>query len=52
MAFDFNQLTQSGSDPTLVPGTMVYAHWWYRDPQIPNGAGGGWTNAVRFGVGL
>lgn len=50
VSFDFNALAQSGADPALTAGTVVYAHWWYRDPLLP--AGGGWTNAVRFGIGL
>lgn len=50
VSYDFNALVQSGLDPDLVAGTMVYAQWWYRDPLLV--PGGGWTNAVRFGIGL
>lgn len=49
--FDFNPHVQSGVDPTLVPGTLVFAQYWFRDLQDPAGFGSGLTNAVRFGVG-
>lgn len=49
--FDFNPHVQGGSDVTLVPGTLVFAQYWFRDLQDPAGFGSGLTNAVRFGVG-
>jgi hypothetical protein len=49
--FEFNQHVQSGANPTLVPGTLVFAQYWFRDQQDPAGFGSGLTDAVRFGVG-
>lgn len=48
---EFNQHVQSGVNPTLVPGTLVFAQYWFRDQQDPAGFGSGLTDAVRFGVG-
>jgi hypothetical protein len=50
--FDFNQQVQSGVDVTLMPGTLVFAQYWFRDQLDPAGFGSGLTDAVRFGVGL
>ncbi|HEV8112248.1 MAG TPA: hypothetical protein VGR31_05695 [Planctomycetota bacterium] len=50
LAFDFDAWVQSGADPTLVPGTTVFAQFWYRDPFLP--AGAGLTDAIRFTIGL
>jgi len=30
--FDFDAWIQSGNDPTLLPGEVLYAQWWMRDP--------------------
>jgi hypothetical protein len=49
--FEFNAHVQSGIDPTLQPGTLVFAQYWFRDLQDPAGFGSGLSNAVRFGVG-
>jgi len=47
-AFDMNALIQGGSDPSLTPGTRVFAQYWYRDPQSPSGTG--LTNGLDFVV--
>jgi hypothetical protein len=49
LTFDFNALIQSGVDPTLVQGAIVYAQYWYRDPASIGGSG--LTNAVQFQIG-
>jgi hypothetical protein len=36
LVFDFNSWILSGNDPTLLPGVIIYAQWWMRDP-------GAWT---------
>jgi hypothetical protein len=36
LSFDFNEWILSGNDPTLLPGLIIYAQWWMRDP-------GAWT---------
>ena len=36
-ATDFNQRIQSGLDPRLVPGTLVCAQVFSRDPLAPGG---------------
>ncbi len=51
-SFDFNQYAQSSGDPALAPGELVFAQYWFRDPQDPAGFGSGLTDAVRFGIGL
>ena len=48
-AIDFNALAQSGNDPLLVPGTFVFAQYWYRDPGSPGLIG--LSDAVRFSLG-
>ncbi len=50
--FDFNQHAQGSGDPYLVAGGLVFAQYWFRDPQDPAGFGSGLTDAVRFGIGL
>ena len=50
LEFDFNPLLQDGLHPAFIPGQMVFAQWWYRDQQNPNGPG--LSNAVRFTIGL
>lgn len=51
LAFDFNARIQSGIDPELMPGRVVYAQFRYRDPLDPLGYGVGWSNAIRFAIG-
>ena len=36
-AFDFDAWFQSGADPLLVPGTVLDAQYWMRDPADPFG---------------
>lgn len=50
--FNFNTYVQTGVDPALVPGVVVFGQYWFRDPGDPAGFGTGLTDAVRFGVGL
>lgn len=45
-SFDFNALTQSGLDATLVAGTEVFAQYWSRDPGSASATG--LTNGLRF----
>jgi FG-GAP repeat len=45
---DFNAWIQGGFDPALTPGAVVYAQFWYRDPQDPNGIG--LSDALRFTI--
>lgn len=44
-SYDFNALIQSGSEPLLVPGAVVYCQYWYRDPQDAHTTG--FSNALR-----
>ena len=48
--FDMNPRIQSGIDPNLAPGRLVYAQWWGRDPLDPAGFGSQLSNALRFGI--
>jgi len=48
IAADFNVRIRSGADPALVPGTVVYAQYRYRDPADPSGANLGMSDALRF----
>lgn len=50
LSFDFNARVQSGVDPLLQPGRVVYAQYRFRDPFEPGGFGVGWSDAVRFGI--
>lgn len=50
LSTDFNARIQGGSDPALVPGAIVSARWYYRDPQDPAGFGTGLTDALRFAI--
>ena len=49
-SYDFNPRIQSGADPFLVPGALVYAQYWFRDPADPQGFASGLSDAVCFGV--
>ncbi|MBI5363818.1 MAG: hypothetical protein HZA53_11615 [Planctomycetes bacterium] len=49
-SYNFNVRVQSGADPTLLPGELVYAQWWHRDPNDPAGYQSGLTNALCFGI--
>lgn len=35
-SFDFNAYAQSGADPNIMVGTMLYGQYWSRDPQSPS----------------
>lgn len=50
LSYDFNARVQSGVDPLLLPGTVVYAQYRFRDPFEVSGSGVGWSDAVRFGI--
>lgn len=47
-AFDFNALIRAGVDPSLVPGSVVDAQYWYRDPSDPTGFGSGLSDGLEF----
>ena len=49
-AYDFNLRVLNGSDPNLVPGALVYAQWWHRDPNDPAGFQSGMTDGLCFGI--
>lgn len=51
-AFDINALIQGGTDPWLTAGTEVDAQFWYRDPEHPDGTGGGLSDALEFTIQL
>ncbi len=48
--FDFNAWIQSGIDPVLVQGQMVWAQYWYRDPGFAAPDNVGLTDAVEFTI--
>jgi hypothetical protein len=50
LTFDFNVRIRSGIDADLVPGTVVYAQYFYRDPTDPAGSGTGASDALRFAI--
>lgn len=50
LAFEFNSFIQSAIDPSLTPGTLVYAQWWYRDAFDPAGFSSSLSNALCFGI--
>jgi hypothetical protein len=43
---EFNTLIQGGHHAGLVPGTTVYAQYWFRDPS--SGPGTGLSDGVQF----
>ena len=47
--FDFNARIQSGVDPSLAPGVVVYGQYWYRDPLASHTTG--LTNGLSFVIG-
>ena len=49
-AYDFNARVQSGIDPLLSPGKIVYVQYRFRDPYAPGGFGVGWSDGMRFGI--
>jgi hypothetical protein len=48
--FDFDALIQSGTNPALVPGAMIFAQYWARDLGAVSQSS--FSNAMRFGIGL
>jgi Tol biopolymer transport system component len=46
--FDFNAWLRGGGDPSVVPGTTVYAQYWFRDPQNPSPFKVAFSDALRF----
>jgi Tol biopolymer transport system component len=50
LSADFNARIRSGADTGLVPGTVVYAQYLYRDRGDPSGANLGMSDALRFVV--
>jgi hypothetical protein len=50
LAVDFNALIRSGIDADLVPGTVVYAQFVYRDRPSVAGAELGTSDALRFTI--
>jgi hypothetical protein len=46
--FEFNALIQSGADPALAPGAIVYAQFWSRDPNASYTTNR--SDALRFGI--
>ena len=49
LAYDFNALIQSGTNPALVNGVQVNVQFWYRDPGDVFGTG--LTDALEFVIG-
>ena len=47
---DFNAWIATGSDPSLVPGALVWAQYWSRDPGFPPPDNSSLTNAVAFAI--
>jgi hypothetical protein len=48
LSIDFNALIQGGTNPMLVPGTMVNVQGWYRDPL--GAFQTGLTDSVQFWI--
>jgi len=48
-SYDFNARIQSGVDPSLVAGQVVYGQYWYRDPQS-SPFGTGLSDALQFDI--
>ena len=49
LSIDFNAYMNSGANPSLTAGTVVWGQFWFRDPAHPVG-GVGLTNAITFTV--
>ncbi len=49
-SFDMNAWIQSAADLRLVPGTLVCAQYWYRDPGEPAGFDTGLSDAIQFAI--
>jgi hypothetical protein len=49
-SFDFNAYLQSGFDPSLQPGIVIDAQYWYRDPADPLGFGSATSDAIEFPI--
>ena len=49
-SFDFSTTLQAGLDPFLVPGRIVNAQYWTRDPAHPDGTGAGLTDGLELQV--
>jgi hypothetical protein len=49
-SFDMNAYIQSALDQRLVPGTLVCAQYWYRDPGEPSGFANGLSDAIQFWI--
>ncbi len=47
---NFNATIQSGNDPALTPGQLVFAQWRQRDPADPAGFGDALSDGVRFTI--
>ena len=48
--YDFDARIQSGDDPGLVAGALVYAQFWYRDPSQAGPFTTGRSDGLRFGI--
>lgn len=48
LAYDFGALIQSGADPALVAGEIVYVQFWARDPNASFGVNR--SDALRAGI--
>lgn len=51
LAFDFNQLVASATDPALVQGATVDGQFYYRDPGFPAPNDVGLTGGIHFTIG-
>lgn len=47
-SFDFNALIRTGTVPALVPGELIFAQYWSRDPSASFGTNR--SDAVRLGI--
>lgn len=50
LQYDFNQLIQSGGDPSLVLGAKVFVQAQFRDNADPAGCGIGLSSGVQFTI--
>jgi hypothetical protein len=49
-SFDMNPWIQANGDLRLVPGAVVCAQYWFRDPGEPAGFATGLSNAIQFAI--